>query len=168
MILLIQCNFYRIKSFEFQSCSFTFEMPKQLLLANVAIRLMITQYDHFSPRCRLFCLDARNKQKITNFENQQEAETVQEESKNSTGCVVCVIDLRLHSLSYFAVCLSVRFFVCQFVCLSVCLSVSLFVCQFVCLSVCLSVSLFVCQFVCLSVCLSVSLFICQFVCLSVC
>ncbi|XP_059174168.1 dynein axonemal intermediate chain 7 homolog isoform X3 [Physella acuta] len=39
----------RIKSFEFPTVHFTFDIPRVLGLMDCAVRLMITKYDHFSP-----------------------------------------------------------------------------------------------------------------------
>ncbi|XP_078584066.1 dynein axonemal intermediate chain 7 homolog isoform X2 [Branchiostoma floridae x Branchiostoma japonicum] len=44
----------RFKSFEFQGEGFTFELPKPLATADVAIRVIKTAFDHLSPHCRTF------------------------------------------------------------------------------------------------------------------
>ncbi|XP_038049724.1 axonemal 84 kDa protein-like isoform X2 [Patiria miniata] len=44
----------RFKSFEFEEEKFIFELPKQLALSDIAIRVVRTQYDHYSHLCRTF------------------------------------------------------------------------------------------------------------------
>lgn len=77
-------NCFRIKSVEFKARSFTLDLPKQLLLANVAIRLMITQYDHLSPVCCLYGLGIQKKKKVTAVEKQpEETQAVGDENERA-------------------------------------------------------------------------------------
>ncbi|XP_063960514.1 dynein axonemal intermediate chain 7-like isoform X1 [Lytechinus pictus] len=46
----------RFKSYAFEDQDFSFELPKQLALSDIAIRVIHTTYDHFSHRCRTFKL----------------------------------------------------------------------------------------------------------------
>ena len=43
-----------MKDFTFQSRGFTLELPKSMLLADVAVRVMYPSYDTLSPLCRTY------------------------------------------------------------------------------------------------------------------
>lgn len=44
----------RLKDFTFQLRGFTLELPKSMLLADVAVRVMFPSYDTLSPLCRTY------------------------------------------------------------------------------------------------------------------
>jgi len=44
----------RLKGFEFDEENFTFEIPKNLTLLDIGVRILITKYDHYSSRCSTF------------------------------------------------------------------------------------------------------------------
>lgn len=44
----------RIKSFEFNDMGVTFEIPKVLSLSDCAVRILFTEYDHYSQLCRTY------------------------------------------------------------------------------------------------------------------
>ncbi|XP_030844896.1 protein CASC1 isoform X2 [Strongylocentrotus purpuratus] len=46
----------RLKSYSFEEQDFSFDLPKQLALSDIAIRVIHTAHDHFSHRCRTFKL----------------------------------------------------------------------------------------------------------------
>ena len=52
---------YRVKVVEFLSEGFTVEIPKSLVLADVAIRLLYRAYDTMSPRCSTYHLKTKEK-----------------------------------------------------------------------------------------------------------
>ena len=60
---------YRIKSHEFEERGFKFEMPRLLTLADIAFRVLFTQYDHLSPYCNSF--QTRIKQKKEEVEGKR-------------------------------------------------------------------------------------------------
>jgi len=49
----------RFKDVHFADAGLGFELPKQLALSNVALRILHTRYDHLSPRARLHALEPR-------------------------------------------------------------------------------------------------------------
>ena len=52
---------FRVKVAEFLSQGFTVEIPKSLVLADVAIRLLYRAYDNMSPRCSTYRLKSKEK-----------------------------------------------------------------------------------------------------------
>ncbi|XP_022108639.1 axonemal 84 kDa protein-like isoform X2 [Acanthaster planci] len=54
----------RFKSYEFEEENFIFELPKQLALSDIAIRVLRTQYDHYSHLCRTFHAKKKKKPSI--------------------------------------------------------------------------------------------------------
>ena len=52
---LVSLNVCRLKSFSFkEQLQFTLDIPKPLLLADVAVRLVQMDFDPFSPQCRTY------------------------------------------------------------------------------------------------------------------
>ena len=51
-ISLLSCS--RVKSFSFEKMGFTMEIPRVLAVANVAVRIMHTKYNHLSPLSKSF------------------------------------------------------------------------------------------------------------------
>ncbi|XP_033645695.1 protein CASC1-like isoform X2 [Asterias rubens] len=72
----------RFKSFEFEEEKFMFELPKQLALSDIAVRVIRTQYDHFSQQCRTFLAKKKKKKSITPVEVHP---TLEEELKEEKG-----------------------------------------------------------------------------------
>lgn len=57
---------FRLKEFSFKYRHFTLELPKPMLLADVAIRLMYLPYDALSPQCNTYsCPEEHNENKET-------------------------------------------------------------------------------------------------------
>ena len=65
-----------MKSVDFLSEGFMVEIPKSLVLADVAIRLLYRKYDTMSPRCSTFYPKTK---KIKDSETAAPSETVEED-----------------------------------------------------------------------------------------
>ncbi|EDV21836.1 uncharacterized protein TRIADDRAFT_29700, partial [Trichoplax adhaerens] len=51
----------RVKALDFEERSFSIELPRLILLANIGIRVMYTKFDYLSPKCRTFNPKPRRK-----------------------------------------------------------------------------------------------------------
>ena len=70
----------RVKSVEFATEGFTIEIPKSLVLENVAVRLLHKYYDNFSPQCATFLPKIKHV-----VESEQKIEIIEMAEKVSTS-----------------------------------------------------------------------------------
>ncbi|XP_072047400.1 LOW QUALITY PROTEIN: dynein axonemal intermediate chain 7 homolog [Amphiura filiformis] len=75
----------RFKSFEFEEQHFIFELPKQLALTDIAIRIIHTKYDHFSHLCRTFWPKKKKKPQTPPEEDVHGMEEKMDEGQGAAG-----------------------------------------------------------------------------------
>ncbi|RDD38910.1 Protein CASC1 [Trichoplax sp. H2] len=92
----------RVKALDFEERSFSIELPRLILLANIGIRVMYTKFDYLSPKCRTFNPKPRRKivkkgeDKDESNENGNEAEgQIQDDEKSGTNNELTEVEKKL-------------------------------------------------------------------------
>ncbi|CAK8672189.1 unnamed protein product [Clavelina lepadiformis] len=70
----------RFKAFEFESEKFQFELPKVLAMADIAVRVLKTRFDHYSHQCST-CLPQKKKTEVAAVEEQTGKEPITEKEE---------------------------------------------------------------------------------------